>query len=234
MLIRLEYSTGDTIRFLSHLEMLRLFERSFRRASLPLAFSLGFNPHPKISFGPPLPVGVSGSREYLDLELKERIPLDVFLERLQKKLPPGIILHQAREIRGKTPALMAAIERATYQVQVPLNGPLTDSQLQEAINRLLERKNIVVRRHTKKGLQEKEIREGIYGLKGETTGGEAIFFMEVSMGSEGTVRPEEIIQVLVEGEGLPLDTELAEIQRTGLFAFKNGSWLNPLEDLDRI
>ncbi|NLC39201.1 MAG: DUF2344 domain-containing protein, partial [Clostridia bacterium] len=67
MLIRLEYSRCGTARFLSHLEMLRLFERSFRRASLPLAFSRGFNPHPKISFGPPLPVGVSGRREYLDV-----------------------------------------------------------------------------------------------------------------------------------------------------------------------
>ncbi|MGI6553426.1 MAG: TIGR03936 family radical SAM-associated protein [Bacillota bacterium] len=233
MLIRLEYSRCGTARFLSHLEMLRLFERSFRRASLPLAFSRGFNPHPKISFGPPLPVGVSGRREYLDVELKEKVPLDTFLERLHKKLPQGIILQKAKEISAKAPALMAVIERAGYRVQVPLKGPLTDARLQEAINLLLEKKSIIIYRRTKRGSQEKDIREGIYHLTGEITAKEAALQMELGIAGKLAVRPEEIVQLLAEEEALPLEPKMARIERTGLFVFKEGRRLSPLEDLDR-
>ena len=128
---------------------------------------------------------------------------------------------------------MAVIERAGYRVQVPLKGPLTDARLQEAINLLLEKKSIIIYRRTKRGSQEKDIREGIYHLTGEITAKEAALQMELGIAGKLAVRPEEIVQLLAEEEALPLEPKMARIERTGLFVFKEGRRLSPLEDLDR-
>lgn len=87
---RLEYAKNGTARFLSHRELMTTLQRALRRASFPLTYSKGYNPRPKLSFGPPLGVGVAGLREYMDLELTEDINIEDYLHSLNRLLLPGI------------------------------------------------------------------------------------------------------------------------------------------------
>ena len=87
--VRIKYGKTEAGKFISHLDLSRAWERAFRRAQIPVAYSQGFNPHPKISFGSALAVGVTSSGEYLDVSLKKIIPLKEIKGELSKYLPKG-------------------------------------------------------------------------------------------------------------------------------------------------
>lgn len=230
MLVRLEYSVGPEVRFLSHLDYLRLFARALRRAGLPVAYSQGFNPHPKLSFGPPLPVGVTSDAEYLDLELAAPVPLPELVRRLGQALPRGMEVKDAREIQGKPPALMTVIQRARYRVTAPWGGTGEPAALAEAVAGFLARSGIVVTRRTKEGERPKDIRPGIFHLRAEPEGQAVVFTMDLQIGNRGAVRPEEVVQALRDLEGVPVGEPL-KIHRQGLFAVQDGELCTPLEVL---
>ncbi|NLC76914.1 MAG: DUF2344 domain-containing protein [Clostridia bacterium] len=231
MLVRLEYSVGKEVRYLSHLDFLRLFIRALRRARLPVAYSQGFNPHAKVAFGPPLPVGITGSSEYLDVEFNEELPVTEIMDRLGQVLPRGVVIKRGKKIAGKTPSLMAVIERARFEVRIPLEDGQRGINWEKAIGSFMARTEVVVTRHTKDGPRPKEIRQGIYRLEGKEEEGTAVFNMELQVGNRGSVRPDEVIRGLIELEGIPLLPEAMEIRRTGLFLLQEGKPVTPLEIL---
>jgi radical SAM-linked protein len=97
--MRLTFSTKGLLKYISHLDMMRLFERAARRASLPLKLTEGFNPHPKISITPAKPVGVESEGQDVDITLRMPVPLRDLVERLNRVLPPEIRITGAREVR---------------------------------------------------------------------------------------------------------------------------------------
>jgi radical SAM-linked protein len=117
MKIRLCYAKTETGRYLSHLDLARAMERSLRRAKVPLAFSEGFNPHPKLSFASALAVGITGCREYLDVELISRINIKTLSEALQKSFPPALAFVAAEEIGEHSRSLSAVVNLAVYRVK---------------------------------------------------------------------------------------------------------------------
>lgn len=231
MQVRLEYGVGDELRFLSHLDFLRLFIRAFRRAKLPIAYSQGFNPHPKMSFGPPLAVGITSSREYFDFELENPLPLLEIVKSLQKGLPKGLEISGAQEIKNKVPSLMAIIERASYEIKIVSEKGLTEAEWKGYINALFNRKEIHITRRTKEGPRSKEIRQGIFEIDIRQAQDGLVFIMVLQNGNQGAVRPEEVINALIEQEGAPLCTGILKIHRTGLYAVKENALLTPLEVL---
>ncbi|MCD6419385.1 MAG: DUF2344 domain-containing protein [Synergistetes bacterium] len=88
--LRIEYSKMGVIAFISHRDLIRLFERVLRTINLPFKFTEGFNPHPKMTFGLPLPIGVEGKNELMDIELSHEVNPDEITKLLRKKLPKGI------------------------------------------------------------------------------------------------------------------------------------------------
>jgi hypothetical protein len=113
---RLQYAKLDRVRFISHLDVVRVFDRALRKAGLPIAFSQGFAKHPKIAFGPPLPVGVTSRAEYLDLEFSAPVTT-AFVEALDAALPEGLSALAAEPHKGSKPAsLMSCISQADYRI----------------------------------------------------------------------------------------------------------------------
>ena len=88
--LKIKYTKGEEIRFISHRDLMRLFQRAIRRAGIPIAYSQGFNPHMKISWGQALKVGQSSQGEYAELQLSEYIKPSQLRERLNQQLPQGI------------------------------------------------------------------------------------------------------------------------------------------------
>ncbi|MEW6378933.1 MAG: TIGR03960 family B12-binding radical SAM protein [bacterium] len=143
--------TGPAV-YMSHLDLMRVFFRAIRRADLPITFSQGFHPHPQISFGLPLPVGVEGLGEYTDFVFHKPVEPEEFLIRINEQLPEGIRMLHARRIPLQARSLSALINRAIYQVQVPDrtwkdgNGGIDH---QEHIARFLARDEIWVQKNRK-------------------------------------------------------------------------------------
>lgn len=222
--VRISFSKGAGVRFVSHLDLLKAFERAIRRAEIPIAFSEGYNPHPKMSFASALAVGVTSDTEYMDMDLRENTEPAEVARRLAAVLPPGIEIKSIRLVPDLSPPLMAVVSRARYDVRVRLTASVTPEQLQDYINETLSRKELIIERNTKKGPKPKDIRPGILSLTGQLAGDEAVFDMLLQTGNEGNIRPEEVIRGLYKATGLPVDPDSVRIHRTGLF-FEQGDKL---------
>jgi radical SAM family uncharacterized protein len=113
---RLQYAKLDRVRFISHLDVVRAFDRALRKAGLPIAFSSGFAKHPRMAFGPPLPVGVTSLAEYVDFEFSAPLT-PAFVEALDAALPGGLSVVRAEPHAGsKPPSLMSSISQADYRM----------------------------------------------------------------------------------------------------------------------
>ncbi|HHW44228.1 MAG TPA: DUF2344 domain-containing protein [Desulfotomaculum sp.] len=215
---RIEFKKDGPARYISHLDLVRTLERVMRRAGLPLAFSRGFNPHPRFSLGAPLPVGVRGEREYLDLELAGDLPAVEVQRRLADKLPPGLAVTGVWPVPPGAPALMATLQGATYRVAAPLAGDLPAWDLQHLLQEFLAAPEIIVCRKTKDGGEKNvDIRPGIRALSGRVEDERVVLEMDLQAGSRGNVRPEEVVRALAERGGLPVLVEEMDITRTGLY-----------------
>ena len=115
MLIRIAYQKTREGRFLSHLDSAHSWERSIRRAGLPLAYSQGFNPHPKISFASALAVGTTSDAEYMDMELSEELPVEEVQRALEQGLAPAFQITRMKRMEGKQDALMSLVNLADYE-----------------------------------------------------------------------------------------------------------------------
>ncbi|HID94683.1 MAG TPA: TIGR03960 family B12-binding radical SAM protein [Candidatus Latescibacteria bacterium] len=215
-MVRLEYTKGAEVRFISHLDLIRVFQRSVRRAGLPIAYSEGFHPHPKISFGPPLALGMEGEREYLDLQFA--IPHSIGVkEVLNLVLPSGIRILDEKPMFGKAESLDSVINVAEYSTRIKTNNDLSSS-----IRRVLEAKELVVQR----GEKAVNIRPAVKDLSCPEPDGSRIR-MRLAIGGPDVARPLEVLGHLL---GWPLEDLLTlRIKRTALWIDRNGKLLTPME-----
>jgi radical SAM-linked protein len=116
---RLRFQKVDRARYLGHLELTRLLQRAMRRAKIPLVFSQGFHPLPRVSFGPPLPVGHESEAEFFDIQIRGRFFPGEALREINGSLPPGVQALEIHEISLKSPSIFDMIEKITYQIFVP-------------------------------------------------------------------------------------------------------------------
>ncbi len=115
-LVRIKYSKDGPLQYISHLNLVQVFSRTLRRADIPVVISGGFNPRFKISFGPPLPLGISSNSEYLDLKLKEAVNLGELKEKINQVSPLGLKIIKAREIPLNSESLTKIIDSAAYLI----------------------------------------------------------------------------------------------------------------------
>lgn len=221
--VRLQWRKSEEVRFTSHLDVLRMFERTFRKAEIPLEYSQGFHPHQKVSFGPPLPIGFVSKAEYLDLQLETPFK-EEFLSRLNANLPAGFKFLQAKIILGKTVSLSESINLAGYEIELPF----ALEQIKTKVTSTLEKKDLVVTRLKKESTQELDIRSYILSLEAEEIDkGKTKLKMLLVLTPLGYVRPQEVLHY-----GLELgEKEILRllIKRTGLYCKKEEKLLTPME-----
>ena len=116
--LRIRFCRGQEVKFISHLDILRLWQRAFHRAEIPLAYSEGFNPHPRISLAVPLPIGVTSEAELMDIFCARRVSPHVFTTAVSPQLPPGIEILQVYPIALNMPSLQSLVRYAEYKVEV--------------------------------------------------------------------------------------------------------------------
>ena len=160
--IRIKFSKGEEIKYISHLDMVRVFTRTMRRAKIPVAITCGFVPREKISFSPPLSLGLTSQSEYADIEFSDFINPEKLKVRLNEELPSGLRVKEAESIPLKSKSLMATFDCAEYEVKVP-SDKIQDTRYK--IQEFLKQREIIIKRETKKGIKEINIRPLILKLE---------------------------------------------------------------------
>ncbi|MBI4872483.1 MAG: DUF2344 domain-containing protein [Candidatus Riflebacteria bacterium] len=132
MALRTSYHKTGRMRFLGHLDLARTVHRALLRAELPIAFSEGFNPQPRVAFGPPVALGVEALEEWVDLQFTEPVDAGGFLQRVGGVLCPGLGFDRAFELPDHSPSLGSIVRWALYRVG-PRDGPALDAARVEAV-----------------------------------------------------------------------------------------------------
>jgi radical SAM-linked protein len=120
--LEVKFSKGPEVKYISHLDLMRLWRRALLRADIPVVYSKGFNPHPRISLALPLPLSVESSAELMEVSLGRRMAPLSFMQAVSRELPPGIEILEVREVPPKLPSLQSRIMFAEYEVEVKESG----------------------------------------------------------------------------------------------------------------
>src|SRR5512141_3149563 len=136
MRIRITFVKQGALRYTGHLDLHKLWERAARRAELPLAYSQGFHPQPKMNMAAALPLGFSSRCEMLDMKFEHDIPLDDLATRINKTLPAGIRVVNIEQVDERAPALQTQVASAEYEVT--LTEPVDASELKRKVEAVIE------------------------------------------------------------------------------------------------
>jgi radical SAM family uncharacterized protein/radical SAM-linked protein len=229
---RIVFQKSAEMRFTSHLDLMRTWERSLRRSRLPLAYTQGHHPHLKMSFGPPLPLGYRSRAEVFDLEFSQPPGLQL-AERLNAVLPAGVSVVAFRPILFKPPSLMSELEGASYRVRFPgvflAEAGLDQAGLRETLATrlpgLLERDHLIVRRHSEAQTREFDARPSIVALEPGDEDGNTVLDALIRFTARAQVRPDELVSLLLPES----DARGVDVERLGLWTERGGRRLDPLE-----
>ncbi len=194
----LKFSKKGEIRYISHLDLLRVFQRAFRRTDIRLRYSNGFNPHPKIGFALPLSLGYESTGEYVEFETETEDTPESMMNQLNRQMPDGLQALDCRQLRetGKSsPA--AAVAFASYTARFRGDGAAMGSAIEPKIASFLKQETIMNTKYSKKKKKDVEtnIRPLIHSI---TTAGEQDFLISTMLqsGSNASLNPEILLKQL--------------------------------------
>jgi radical SAM-linked protein len=205
MRARITFSKLGALRYTGHLDLHRLWERAMRRADLPLSYSQGFHPQPKISLASALPLGFSSLGEVLDVRFNAEIPADEIATRLKDSLPPDIQITNVESVDEREPALQTQVLSAEYDVH--LTEPVVGSDLTRKVEELMKSESLPRERRSK----FYDLRPLIEKLEVITeANGNVWLQMKLSARDGATGRPEEVLNAL------GIEPEYTRVERTHL------------------
>ena len=217
--LRVRYAKRGRLRFTSHRDFSRAFERALVRARVPMAYSSGFNPHPRISYAGAAPTGAASEAEYLEIGLATRVAPDDVRRDLDAALPPGLDVVAVAESPGGALADLLTASRWRIDTQAD------PDELQTAVAAFLAAESVPVERMTKKGMREFDSRAAVHTLVAEGPALELLLHHTVP-----AVRPDDVLTgVLRVGDlevpGAPVLTRTAQ----GVLDPETGELADPLD-----
>jgi len=229
-LVRVKYCKDGPIKYISHLNLAQIFTRTLRRADIPVIISNGFNPRFRISFGPPLPLGISSTSEYLDIRIKEEIKVKELIERLNLVLPQGLKILQAKIIPSSTGSLVKVIDRASYLITLKLKEKLLNSEVKNQKEKFkefmqkIEKNNkiflnlneINVEKQTKNGSKRVDIKSSILDIKIQNFKSPILkLSLKIRIGQQGNLNPRYAVKAWISNFADNFD--IVQICRDGLY-----------------
>ena len=205
MRVRITFTKQNALRYIGHLDLHRLWERAMRRASLPISYSQGFHPQPKISLAAALPLGFSSRNEVLDVRLNEDVAVEDISNRLKDNLPPDIQVLNIESVNERLPALQTLVLSAAYDVH--LTEPVEGSELKRRVEELMNA-GLIIRERRNKSYDLRPLVEMLSII----TQADGIAWLKMTLAArEGaTGRPEEVLLAL------GIEPETARVERTRL------------------
>ena len=205
MRIQVKFIKQGSLRFISHHNLMKLFERAIRRARISVKMSEGYNPRPKIAYPLALPVGIKGIDEKLEMELCEQMEVSELETRLKKQLPENMQITSVEPITSK---VKSTVKDVTYVV-IPKNGKMPEAG---KTDELLSKDDVIIQRKGKK--RAFNIRPSVERINTDSQS----IDLDLKMTLEGMARPEEVLLQL--GLKAGKDYEISEIvrKRVNLFS----------------
>ena len=206
--LRIHYAKRGRMRFTSHRDFSRAFERALVRASIPMAYSSGFNPHPRVSYAGASPTGSASEAEYLEIGLSQERDPQIVHRALDEALPAGLDIVEVVVSHGGS--LGERLEASQWRVRLP---DVAQEGAEPAVRAFLAADQVLVSRMTKKGMREFDARGAVVSLAevGDPLGKCAILDVVLRIGTPA-VRPDDVLAGLREIGGLPI-SQVALYQR---------------------
>jgi radical SAM family uncharacterized protein/radical SAM-linked protein len=206
--VRVEFSKTGPMRYLSHRELMTHVTRALRRAGVQLEYTQGFHPTPKVAFGPPLGVGVSGLREYFDIGMYPTVALSALKDRINSELSPGVRINEMAAVGPKTSSLQGFVSRYVYEI-------ITTEH--ETLREFMNSKEVIVQRE--KG--PVDVRKMV--VEGAAMGLDKVRLTLTDF-EDVKVRLDEIVKAVFQRQAWELD-----ITRLAVYGVQKGQWAPPLE-----
>lgn len=207
----LTFSKTGTICYTSHLDMMKMFKRVFKRAGIKQSYSQGFNPHPKMTFAQPLSLGYWGLGELLEFETEEDYGADFIKNTLAPLMPEGIVITDCKEAEASKKTLASKTEAAEYIIAVPLHEQL-EMDASQIHDKYMGHEKIITykKQKKKKELAEIDIKPMIRDISFVVEDETLFITAFLDSGSTSNLSPELVITTLIECLGL--ETDRSEIQ----------------------
>ena len=228
----IQFYKDGTMRYISHLDLLRLFKRTFKRTGIRLIYSQGFNPHPKMSFVQPLSLGYASDKEYLDFETTEQLDCGEIVSRLNAAMPTGVGITACRKLPPSKRTLAALVEYAVYEASFELTEPIP---WREKLGEFLGQEQILVEKKQKKTgrLVEQDIRSMILEVKPLENGLDNNKYISLTLlicaGSNRNLNPETLLSAFCRFCGTSYAAETASIRRKELYCSGEGGLVSVME-----
>ncbi|WP_434589419.1 TIGR03936 family radical SAM-associated protein [Streptomyces sp. A5-4] len=228
--IRLRYTKRGRLRFTSHRDFQRAFERALRRAEVPMAYSAGFTPHPKVSYANAAPTGTGSEAEYLEIALTDRRDPDQLRELLNESLPDGLDITDA--VEAHTSGLADRLTGSIWELR--LDG-VTLEEAEKAVSAFLAAETVEVERRTKNGMRTFDAREAVADLRAarppadRSQDGPCAILRLVVRHFTPAVRPDDVLSGLraVADLAPPVPVAVTRLAQ-GLFDEETGTVTDPL------
>jgi radical SAM-linked protein len=193
MRIRIKFSKKEAMRFTGHLDLFRTLERTIRRAKLPLSYSQGFNPHPKISLASALPLGLTSEAEVADIWFNKELPLKEVNQALVSALPPGIQIHEMDLVDLKEPKLQNTLQSAVFTAI--LLEPFDNLEI--SVQEFLDAEEVIIEKIKKGKKRIINIREFVHSIEiVDNNEGKQILKLHLSAREGKTGRPDVVLSQL--------------------------------------
>lgn len=228
--MRIKFTKYGDMIYISHLDVQRLFQRVFRRAGIELTFSQGFNPHPKMSYGNALALGIESFGEYVDIEIEDDISPDELIKRINSELPDGMEFVKCIQLQGGEKSLAANIEYGKYEFIIPNINKNDFKFINGKISEIINMDEILVSKKNKKGkIVELNIRPLIIDLNviGVDSDNLRIGGM-LATGSKQNLNTNVFIPKLLEFLNLKINHLDVDIKRNDLYFYIEGKFESPM------
>ena len=239
MKVRIKFSKHGPLRFIGHLDIMRYFQKVFRRADIDIAFSTGFSPHPIMSFAMALSVGVESNGEYLDIEMNSPISMKELKDTLNTSMGEGVCIESCILLPDNAGNAMASVAAAGYYVRIR-NGFTPNGGWDQVILDFLSQEKIEVLKKTDKQEFMIDLKNSIYGLRfvpkeewrrlGERIGSgdldeasienSTVLYLMVNASSSGNIKPVLLLEQLYAFAGETADPYEFLITRDDLYLNK--------------
>ncbi|MBE6022832.1 MAG: DUF2344 domain-containing protein [Cellulosilyticum sp.] len=227
MKVRVKFSKIGKVKYVGHLDTMRLFQRAIKVADFPVSYSQGFSPHSLVYFALPLAVGMSSEGEYMEIVMDSHVPPQEVKERLQKVLVDGITLQDVYEVEEKSPSLMSMVQGADYSIllSVPEQPEITAASLEQMVT---NQEELIVLKRGKKGIAPVDIKPLILKSHFSQEDEQIRIELQVYAGSSKNLNPDLFVKAVL-GE----TAYTMQVSRKELYTEENGK-LVPICAVGRI
>ena len=224
MKVRVKFSKTGVIRFIGHLDLMRYFQKAFRRTDYRVKYSGGFSPHMIMSFAQALGVGIESQGEYFDVELEDNQDIDALTEELNKQMVDGIHVISCKILPEGAGNAMASVAAGSYDIIFDKENPITE----DIISSYHSKEEIPYTKTTKSGETTFNIKEFVYDIGYIEKG----VSFTIAASSAGNIRTQYILEVLAMLGNFELEAYPYHVFRKDLLLKNKEGKLVPLNEVD--